>query len=195
MFRFLLTMTMALLLVSTTVVSAQQYNTTFSIRVTTTEMPTPSPVCNTTEIIGLKIRLAISFISNAAVFFNVSSSSFSPGAGQTKQTWRTGSRQLRGSDIIHHEKDQNGRNLGLIYKIYSGTGAYTCRLCPSDNRDRRLEQLVSEHRKLADFDDDDFEAYMSYEMTNDIRDYIKGKFAAGKTCMGRGNITQVDFEL
>jgi hypothetical protein len=183
-------MTMALLL-STNIVSAQQYNTTFSITVTTAEMPTPSPVCNTTEIFGLKITLAISFIKNAAVYFNVSASSFSSGAGQTS---KTGSRQLRGSEITP-EDDQDGRLLGLIYKIYSGVGAFTCRLCPADNKDRRLVRLASVHRELSTFDPEDFEAYMSYEMTNNIRDYIKKKYAAGKTCMGRGNITEVDLEL
>ena len=147
-----------------------------------------STECSLIEMMELNVRLASSFESNSRKFFRkrVVLEDFTEvkEVENEEQDNDDGSRELFVSTraSFAKAKDSNNptqgmlrrqtrpeRQLGLIYKIYSGAGAYICRWCPSDNKDRELSDKTS------------LNSYMSKYMTKDIKAYSIRKSLNGTT--------------
>jgi hypothetical protein len=163
-----------------------------------------STECSLVDIMELNVRLASSFESNGRKFFHkrVVLEDFTEvkELENEEQGSDDGSRELFVSNkaSFAKAKDSNNptqgmlrrqtrheRQLGLIYKIYSGVGAFSCRLCPSDNKDRQLSDKTSLH------------SYMSKYMTKDIKAYSIRKSLNGTTssCYGDKESILVEFAL
>ena len=160
--------------------------------------------CSLIEMMDLNFRLASSFQSNSRKFFHqhVVLDNFTEviDADDEEQPNDDGGRELfvgtrtsltndKESDTLTQgmlrRKTRHERQLGLIYKIYSGVGAFSCRLCPSDNKDRQLSDKTS------------LNSYMSKYMTKDIKTYTIRKSLNGTTpsCFGDQESVSVDFTL
>ena len=166
------------------IVSTQQVNVPFYLQVLVNQIAKPTP-CTLTEIIGLKVALTGAFIQSAADYYGV------PRTEIILQNEivgiYSGLRRMLGRMIT----GQDDRSLALArsYKIYSGSGAYSCRFCRADNNDRDLLEGAGNSR---------FEAYMSSEMTKDIMWYTKSSIKNlifNKSCLGSGENVQVVFSL
>jgi hypothetical protein len=159
------------------VVSTQQVNVPFYLQVLVNQIPKPTP-CTVTEIAGLKAALTGTFIQSAAEYYGVSSTEIilqNEIVGTFYSLRRMLGRMIAGQD---------DRSLPTSYKVYSGSGAYSCRYCKPDDNDRDLLEGAGKSR---------FEAYMSSEMTKDIMWYTKSSLAI--SCLGSGENVQVVFSL
>ena len=185
-------------------VGAAELNHSFSVKLVTAGQGNATE-CSLIEMMELNLRLASSFQSSGRKFYHqrVVLQNFTQvtdaeeqgndddgGGRELLVTNQTSLTNAKISDIPTHGmlrgQSSHERHLGLIYKIYSGSGAYTCRLCPSDNRDRR--QLSNTMR---------LNSLMSKYMTKDIKAYIisKGLNKTTTSCFGDGESIYVDFTV
>jgi hypothetical protein len=172
---FLLILASTLLLVGT--VSAQGLVENFKVRVVIAEESPPLPGCTAQTF--LNYYLSTSIATNSAAFFGVNEKDISMKdlMGSINPKSNNLRRALQGTF------DDESRRLAIYsYKtVFSGTGAYTCRLCSTDSLDRR--QLV---------DKTSYDAYMSKAVSKDL-DFINKvnmmTLAEGKpTCLGSGKV-------
>ena len=155
----------------------QQVNVPFSLQVLVNQTSKPSP-CTVTEIVGLNAALTVAFIQSAADYYGV------PRTDILLNNSIVGTYNSLRRMVGRINPNQDDRNLAASYKVYSGSGAYSCRYCRADDNDRRLPEGDGKS---------DFEAYMSSEMTKDIVWYTKSSITV--SCLGNGENVQVLFSL
>jgi hypothetical protein len=185
MMRSFLTIILAAALLLTSTSGA--FMETFDIDVLVANEIPALPLCGSGVEKRLRYHLTNSTVINTADYFNVNLEDVPFTAFSRWVYKQLGQRALRGSagdEVTESTTATTSRSLATYsYKVvFSGTGSFTCRLCKTDNADRR-RQLFS---KAA------YDAYMSDEISKDInvlnRAYVERLNNGTSTCLGSGAI-------
>lgn len=185
--RSFLTMILAAALLFTSASGA--FMETFDIDVLVANEIPALPLCGSGVEKRLRYHLTNSTVINTADYFNVNLEDVPFTAFSRWVYKQLGQRALRGSagDEVAESTtttSTTSRSLATYsYKVvFSGSGAFACKLCSTDNADKR-RQLFS---KAA------YDAYMSDEISKDInvlnRAYVERLNNGTSTCLGSGAI-------